>query len=470
MRQTVDVGRDWRDDRIAELETMVSKLVAQVEKLTARVQELEEQLGSSSRNSSKPPSSDPPTVTRDKKPSTGRKPGGQPGHKRHQRELFPPDKLRSVTECKPARCGHCEHRLRGEDPDPIRHQVADLPKVEPLVDEYRLHALTCPRCGKQTRGELPDGVPTGSFGPTVVAVIALLLGVYGVSRRDVTELMRDLFGLPISLGGVVGCQKIAADSLAPAHAQAQSRVPRAPVKYADETGWKLGDVYACLWVVVTATVTVFHVQAERSRDAARKVLGKVGGLLGTDRYSAYAYWPLQRHQFCWAHLSRLFVRFTERSDPKAVAVGHALILAKDQMFEWWHRVRDGTMARSTFRRNMRPLQDRVAGILQEGQRASCAKTRRTCERLSRNAAALWTFVRHHGIDPTNNSGERAIRRAVIIRKTSFGSQSDHGCRFLERILTVHATLRQRGSSVHEFIVAACHAHMTGAKMPLLLAA
>lgn len=458
------MARDPRDvERIARLE-------ARLEAALKRIEELEEQLGSSSRNSSKPPSSDPPTVTRDKKPATGRKPGGQPGHKRHQRELFPPDKLRSITDCKPTRCGHCQHRLRGEDPEPVRHQVADLPKVEPLVDEYRLHALTCPLCGKQTRGELPDGVPTGSFGPTVVAVIALLLGVYGVSRRDVTELMRDLFGLPISLGGVVGCQKIAADSLAPAHAQAQAQVPRSRVKYADETGWKLGNVYACLWVVVTASVTVFHVQAERSRKAARMVLGKVGGLLGSDRYSAYAYWPVRKHQFCWAHLSRLFVRFTERSDPKAVAVGHALTLAKDEMFGWWHRVRDGTMARSTFRRYMRPLQDRVAGVLQEGMQSSCDKTRRTCERLSNNTAALWTFVRHEGIEPTNNTGERAIRRAVIIRKTSFGSQSDHGCRFLERILTVHATLRQRGSCVHDFIVAACRAHMLGAMAPSLLAA
>jgi transposase len=171
----------------------------------------------------------------------------------------------------------------------------------------------------------------------------------------------------------------------------------------------------------------------------------------------------------WAHLSRLFVRFTERKDPKAAAVGRALILAKDQMFEWWHRVRDGTLARSTFQRHMRPLQERVAGQLKEGLRSRCAKTRRTCLRLVENSAALWTFVRHEGIEPTNNTGERAIRRAVILRKTSFGSQSELGCRFLERVLTVHATLRQRGASVHEFIVAACHAHMLGRKVPSLLA-
>lgn len=464
MRHRTGVGRDPRDvERIAELEALVAKLLA-------RVADLEEKLSVSSRNSSKPPSSDPPTVTREPKAPTGRKPGGQPGHKRHTREMFPPEKVRSVTECKPERCADCHHRLRGHDPEPYRHQVADLPKVEPLVDEYRVHTLPCERCGCRTRGELPKGVPTGAFGPTVVAVITLLLGVYGLSRRDVADLARDMFGLPISVGGVVGCQKIGAAALAAAHAQVQAQIPKAPVKYADETGWKLGNVYACLWVVVTPTVTLFRIQAERSRAAAMKVLGKVHGLLGSDRYVAYDHWPTHMHQFCWAHLARLFVRFSERRDPKVKAIGLALIAEKDQMFVWWHRVRDGTLARSTFQRQMRPLQRRVADLLEDALRSSCDKTKRTCLRLLQNSHALWTFVYRDGIEPTNNTGERAIRRAVIIRKTSFGSQSEHGCRFLERVLTVHATLRQRGRSVHHYITDACRAHMLGLKPPSLLSA
>jgi len=337
------------------------------------------------------------------------------------------------------------------------------------VEEFRLHTLTCERCGCRRRGKLPAGTPTGSFGPTVVATITLLLGVYGLSRRDVAELLRDMFGLPISTGGVIGCQKIGGEALGPAHTQALAQVPKAKVKNADETGWKMGSLYACLWVVVTPSVTVFRIQAERSRAAARKVLGKVSGLLGTDRYSVYDFWPLRMRQFCWAHLSRLFVRFSERSDPKAAAVGRALLLAKDEMFAWWHRVRDGTLARSTFQRYMGPLRSRVTGILREGTRSACAKTRRTCIRLLKKSRALWTFVDKEGIEPTNNTGERALRRAVILRKTSFGSQSEHGCRFLERVLTVHATLRQRSASVHDFVVAACHAHMLGNKPPSLLA-
>lgn len=462
MRHTRRVARDPRDvERIAELEALVARLMA-------RIEVLEEKGRTSSHNSSKPPSSDPPTVTRESKAPSGRKPGGQPGHKRHTRVLLPLEKVRSVTDCKPQRCGDCNHRLRGADPEPYRHQVAELPKVEPLVDEYRLHTLACEHCGRRTRGELPEGTPTGSFGPTVVSVITLLLGVYGLSRRDVADLMPDMFGLPISVGGVVGCQKIGAAALAPAHAQVQAQIPKAPVKYADETGWKLGNVYACLWVVVTPTVTLFRIQAERSRAAAMKVLGKVHGLLGSDRYVAYDHWPTHMHQFCWAHLSRLFVCFSERHDPKVKAIGLALIAEKDQMFVWWHRVRDGTLARSTFQRHMRALQKRVADLLEDALQSSCDKTKRTCLRLLHNSHALWTFVYREGIEPTNNIGERAIRRAVIIRKTSFGSQSEHGCRFLERVLTVHATLRQRRRSVHDFVVAACRAHMLGLKLPSLL--
>jgi transposase len=174
------------------------------------------------------------------------------------------------------------------------------------------------------------------------------------------------------------------------------------------------------------------------------------------------------HQFCWAHLSRLFVRFSERRDPAVKAIGLALLEEKNRMFEWWYRVRDGTLTRTTFTRYMTPVRRRVIALLEDGARSSCAKTQRTCLRLLQSQHALWTFVYKEGLEPTNNIAERAIRRPVIIRKTSFGSQSEHGCRFLERVLTVHATLRQHGRSVHDFIAAACKAHMLGQSAPPLL--
>jgi transposase len=185
-RDTGAVVPDPRDARIAQLEAMVAKLMA-------RVAELEEKLGISSRNSSKPPSSDPPTVPPKSKPPTGRKPGGQPGHKGHRREMFPPERVTEVVECRPTHCAGCDARLRGTDPEPEVHQVAELPKIEPLVTEYRLHSLSCRCCGRSTRGQLPEGTPRGAFGPRVVATVTELIGVYGVSRRDAQEMLRDMF-------------------------------------------------------------------------------------------------------------------------------------------------------------------------------------------------------------------------------------------------------------------------------------
>jgi transposase len=475
LRHIGDVAVDPRDARIAELEGLVTALLARdaereavVARLEKRVAELEEKLGMSSRNSSKPPSSDPPTVTPKSKPATGRKPGGQPGHKGHRRAMFPPERVTEVVECKPTRCAGCDAKLRGTDPEPDVHQVAELPKIEPLVTEYRLHALSCRCCGRWTRGQLPEGTPRGAFGPRVVAMITELVGVYGVSRRDAQDMLRDMFSLPMSLGAVIGCQKLGASALAPAHAEALAEVPRAKVRYADETGWRVGNLYACLWVVVTPTVTVFRIQAERSRVAAMAILGKVTGLLGSDRYSVYDFWAAHRHQFCWAHLSRLFVKFSERTDPTAKAAGLALGKEKDAMFEAWQRVRDGTLKRESFTRKMLPIQRRVAALLDDGTRSACARTRRTCERLLQNTHSLWTFVYNDGIEPTNNIAERAIRRPVIVRKTSFGSHSEHGCRFQERVWTVHATLRQADRCVHDFITQACSAYMLGGPSPSLL--
>jgi len=471
----VDVAIDARDKRIADLEATVERLIAEVQSLRselakahARIAELEEQLGQTSRNSSKPPSSDPPTVTRPPKPPSGRSRGAQTGHKGHKRALFPEDKVANVVDRRPSRCERCQRRLTGDDPAPRRHQVAELPPIEPVVSEYRLHSLQC-TCGHVTKGTLPKGTPTGAFGPTVVATITMLLGVYGLSRRDVVELMGDVFHLPISVGAVVGCQRLGAEALGPAYQQIEREIPKAPVRYMDETGWKMGELYACLWVVVTPTVTLFRVHAERSRAAAMQILGKVQGLLCSDRYSVYDVWPTHLHQFCWAHLARLFVKFSERRDPEVAAMGRDLITEKEQMFAWWHRVRDGTLSRRTFQEYMRPLKVRVADLLKKGLASSCDKTRRTCTRLLENTHALWAFVHKPDLEPTNNIGERALRRAVIQRKTSFGSQSDHGCRFFERVLSVHATLRQRGRNVHDFVVESCRARTAGLKPPSVLA-
>jgi transposase len=194
------------------LEARITELMAIIEAQAARIAKLEEQVRRSSRNSSKPPSSDGPAAPpRPKKPPTGRKPGGQPGHEGHGRELAPSDKAAKIVSCIPERCEQCNKRLHGRDADPP-HQVFDLPKLEPSFAEYQLHALGC-SCGHVTRAKLPPEVPRGAFGHGIVAVVAVLMGIYRLSKRMVPDLMFDLFGLHMSVGAVIGCQHIASQAI-----------------------------------------------------------------------------------------------------------------------------------------------------------------------------------------------------------------------------------------------------------------
>ena len=478
------MGHDWRDARIAELEAQlaerdrrieerdrrIEELGAQVASLLQRVAELEERLRKSSSNSSKPPSSDGPSgVRRPKKRPSGRKPGGQPGHKKHHRELVPVEKVNAIIPCIPKQCEKCAGFLRGQDPEPHRHQVFELPRVVPVVTEYQQHALDCGLCGHRTLGRLPEGVPTRAFGATVDAVLAILLGVYRLTKRQVPELMRDLFGLQMSVGAVLGCQQAASAAIAEPVAEARAHVQKQAVKHADETGWREGvrRSKAWLWVVVTQHVVVFMIHARRNADAARELLGDWYGVLISDRHGAYSWWPNCRRQFCWAHLLRDIQAFVERGDDSA-RIGKAMLDEVERMFVWWHRVRDGTLARSSFRVYMRTVQRRFETLLAEGREASHPKTSRTCAQLLKHRDALWTFVYVEGVEPTNNGAEQAIRHGVILRKISYGTHSAAGSRFVERMLTVHATLRRQQRNILDFMQSACNAALAHQPAPSLL--
>jgi transposase len=474
------VARDWRDDRIDELERIVAErdraqaaqiaeLTATVARLKAKIAALEERLGKSSRNSSSPPSSDSPDKKKPrstKKPS-GRKPGAQPGHKRHERPLVPVEEVDKVVVLVPKRCEECATPLKGLDPDPIRHQVSELPEVKPDITEYRRHALDCGCCGHTTRAALPAGVPTRCFGPSVDATIAVLMGVYRLGKRPVVELMRDMYGLTMCLGSVIACQKSASEALAAPFDEAKVFAENEKVKHADETGWRENRKRAWLWAMVTSYVTVFMIQARRNTAAAQALLGKVRGVLVTDRHGAYNFWNLALRQVCWAHLERDIVAMSERGGYSAV-VATAMLLEVDRMFAWWHRVRDGDLKRSTFRVYMRGLQKRFERLLEQGAHCSHAKTAGTCAKILAVAPALWTFVRVEGVEPTNNIAEQRVRHGVLMRKISYGTHSEAGSRFVERILTVHATLRSQHRSILVFVRDACRARLNGAVPPSLL--
>jgi transposase len=461
---------DPRDEEIAELRRQLAERDTLIAQLRADLAALKEAFAKSSRNSSKPPSSDGPgTKARPKKSPSGRKPGGQPGHKRHERVLAPPEKVHHVVPCIPRQCDACAGLLHGQDPEPHRHQVSELPPIEPVVTEYQQHALGCGLCGHRTMGKLPEGVSPRAFGPTVDAVVAVLMGVYRLTKRQVPELMRDLFGLQMSVGSVIGCQQSASSAIAEAVEEARCYVKQQPVKHADETGWRegAGRARAWLWTVVTTQVVVFMIHARRNAEAAKALLGDWRGVLVTDRHGAYHWWPDCRRQFCWAHLKRDLQAIVERGGESA-RIGNGMLDEVERMFTWWHRVRDGTLARSTFRVYMRTVQRRFEALLAEGEAAPHLKTSKTCALLLKRCDALWTFVYIEGVEPTNNSAEQVVRHGVIMRKISYGTHSVAGSRFVERMLTVHATLRRQHRNILDFMRVACTAALRHHPAPSIL--
>jgi transposase len=358
--------------------------------------------------------------------------------------------------------------LEGDDPQPRRHQVTEVPPVQPVVTEYQLHCLLCPACGVPTRAALPVGVPTGGFGPRVQAIVALCTGAYHLSKRTTQTVMEDLFGLPMSLGTLPNLEHATTQALAVPVAEAHTYVQRQSIAHVDETGWREGRTRAWLWVAVTAWVTVFAVRLSRGAKVAQDLLGeRFCGILVTDRWSAYTWYPTRWRQVCWAHLLRDFEAMIERGG-RSQEIGEALRTQARQMFHWWHQVRDGTLTHAQFRVLMRPLRRHVARLLKAGQTCGVAKTEGVCREVLKVYDALWTFVRVEGVEPTNNVAERAIRPGVLWRKGSFGTQSAQGSRFVETMMTVVATLKQQHRHVLAYMTDACQAAYTGRPAPSLL--
>lgn len=455
---------------IAELRALVAQQAQTIAQQALRIADLEEKVRKDSSNSSKPPSSDGPAKKAypPKKPS-GRKRGGQPGHKKHARTLLSVETARTVTDVKPPSCAQCGTALTGDDPCPVRHQVVDLPPIAPLVDEWRLHALACDVCGEMTTAELPAGVPSLGYGPGVDAMVGQLAGEMRTSKRTTAETMTQVFGVPMSTGAVIDAQTRVSAALAAPCVEAVRHAQAQPRKNADESPWKQGQIRGYLWVCVTTLVTVFMIQASRAEAAARALLGKVVGVLGTDRYSGYAWWPKAWRQVCWAHLIRDFHAIAQRGGSSG-ELGTALGSEADRMFAWWQRVKGKELKRTTFQVYMRPVRKRVEALLREGQKDPHAKTAGTCKKMWEMRDAFWTFVMHEGVEPTNNAAEQALRFGVVWRKMCYGTKSQAGSEFVARILTVHATLRQQGRTMYSFLRAACLAHRVGTQAPSLLPA
>ncbi len=458
---------DWQQTPIAAQALMVA-LWDEVQQLRADVASLREQVQQTSHNSSRPPSSDPPSTPARKRGGSGRSPGGQPGHKGRGRTLLPIEQVDDVVALKPSTCASCGETLWGDDAHPQRHQVTEVPPVRAQVTEYQVHTLRCPHCQEWTQADAPEGVLDSAFGPRVHALVSLLSGAYRLSKRQIQTLLSDGFGVEMGVGTVSQLEQTISQALAHPVDAAVAYVRRQQAKNIDETGWRQQRRRAWLWTAVTTWVSVFVIRFSRGSKVVGDLLGDdIEGVIGSDRYSAYSFLPLQQRQICWAHLRRDFQKMIDRGGASK-DLGAILSALTDQMFAWWHRVRDGTLQRSSFQTYMVDHKARMYLYLWLGSECSHAKTARTCQEILSVEKALWTFVRQAGVEPTNNAAERALRHGVLWRKSSFGTHSEAGSRFVERVMTVVTTLRQQNRNVLTYLTLSCQAARRGQRAPSLL--
>ncbi len=463
-----------KDADLAALQARIAELEASAAKQAALIEQLIERAGQNSRNSHLPPSSDGPGAAkkRDKKSKGKRNRGGQKGRRGARRELIDPALVDQVVDLYPECCAGCAARLLAQpDADALRYQQIDLDLVGGRgrqITEWRRHELECPRCGARTRATYdPAVIPSALFGPTLCGVVVMFTGAYKMSRRDVSRVLRELFGILMSVGSVSNIEARASVALVRAAEEAQRAVDSADVKHADGTTWLRAGITMSLWTLAGKMATVFRIFADGKRDTIRSLFGELFGILVSDRAKVFDFWSMALRQVCWAHLLRKFIAFSERDGP-AGAFGRELVESTTLVFEYWHAFLEGELTRAELEVWMRPVQRHVEALLERAVAAAIPRLSGSCADMLAHRDALWTFVTHEGVEPTNNHAERELRGAVLWRKRSFGCQSERGLRFVERVMTVVHTARKQGKDVLDFLVRTITAHEAGLTPPALI--
>jgi len=458
-RQIADAGKRISDagKQILEAEKQISDLERQ---LALRLQ--------NSTTSSKPPSSDGLAGVpreRGRRKKSQRKAGGQPGHRGAHRPLAPAERVDEIRPVLPPQCRQCGHalpqRLEVAETDGSlrRHQVTELPPIRARIIEYQCHSVVCPECGESTRAAIPEEA-VGQFGPQLTALIAYLTVVCRMPRRVVEAVLKQALGIDISLGSTQKCWEEASQAVAPACQELEQRLKEEPVLNADETGWRTNGSKRFLWAFVAARYIVYTVAATRGSQVLIGMLGAVfEGILCSDRFSAYLKYQQGRAQFCWAHLKRNLLGVMELTKNSEVERFCRDALAEHaKLFRLWHKFREGRIDRGQLVVRSIPIQKRLFALGERNLESSHREVRNLAAALFDHIQRLFAFVDYEGVEPTNNSAERALRTGVQWRKTSFGNRSANGELATARLLTVAETCDLQKLNILAYLSAAISCH------------
>lgn len=434
----------------AELRVQNAQLQAQIEILQAEIRDLKEKLNTNSSNSSKPPSQDPYRASIQKK-KTGKKQGAQPGHRGHPRRLYPLEQVQSVHDVRPLECSNCKsHGFDDQIVSSEIRQVVELPEIPPEVIQYNIHTCRCSSCGKHIRANIPPEAQYG-FGPRLMGLVTSLGGEFRLSKRQVTALLGKI-GIRICSGSVCKIHERASEILCQPYNEIREYTLRKKHLNADETSWKTLNQKKWVWIGHGDDSVFFSIKPSRSSQAFREVFGEFKGGLTTDRFGAYnSHQGVQ--QLCWSHADRDFEKIASR-DSIDKFIGANLLECKKVVFDLWHQFKTGQIDRSILIQRIEtgPKEQLKLFFKVGAAHENCqSNTRATCIDFYNRFESLWIFVYKEGVEPTNNLAERGLRGIVIKRKLCYGSQSEHGERFVERVMTVAMTLQMQAvNSFHYF--------------------
>jgi transposase len=425
---------------------LVVHLLAVIQQQEAQIATLEAHASQHSRNSDRPPSSDPPYEKRTARSGPQGKPGAKPGHPGYRQALLAPTEVIEVT---PEACP-CGQREFPETTPYYTHQVIELPEIQMQIKHLVLHEARCPRCGKRIKASLPAEHHHG-YGPRLTALIGELSGSQRASRSAVREFCTSVLGIPISRGAIQRSVDRVSEALQPLYETIAQKARSASVNCIDETAWYQHGVLAWLWVMVNPTVALFKVQASRSKAAFEALVERWAGIVVSDGYGVYQHWVHGR-QTCLAHLIRRARGLSERQEPEMAWFGRR-VLAELQRLVHWAQAPPTAGAVQTWDARMVHLLGHY--------RLRCDAAGTFARTLEREMGALWTFVVEAGVEPTNNRAERALRFAVLWRKMMQGTYNAKGDRWVERILSVRETCRLRGRPTFPVLVHAVTCDFNG---------
>lgn len=422
---------DWQQTP-PSVQTLVLSLLKRLEALEAR-------LHHDSTTSHRPPSTDSP-YQKGRKRSGGaarRKAGGQPGHPGHRQRLLTATDTRVLT---PMQCA-CGNRHLGDPRPYYTHQVLEFPALQMDVIHFVLQQAWCPLCQQWTKAQVPAEHATG-YGPRLTALIGEIAGTHGTGRRTIQAFCASVLQVPLSLGAIQKMLDRVAHAIAPHYSAIARHARQAPVNYIDETPWFLTTTLQWLWVMVSDTVAFYMIHPHRSTEAFAALIDDWAGILVSDGYGVYRNW-VQARQTCLAHLIRTARGLAERQNTDLAACGTWALAELQRLCHMATAPPTGGEWRAWYARLCK-LIDQYHDRSDEAGRFT--------RRLLREMDSLWVFLAQHGVDPTNNRAERALRFGVLWRKRSQGTASDKGNRWVERILSLKETCRLRAQSTYTVLV------------------